>query len=101
MERLVDDTARGVMTHAGTSEVTETHLRDQNSHARNWLAKSARPPPNTMPEICRFAPDSPNINRSPPITMATRANERASGPVKDAWRLSAARSHGLCARVGL
>ena len=50
-----------------------------------------------MPLICRLAPPSPNMNIRPPITIATRASDRASGPVKAASRFEAARSHGDCA----
>src|SRR4051812_3548640 len=52
-----------------------------------------------MPEIWRFAPASPNMNIRPPMTMATSAKERASGPVNVRARLFAARSHGDCARA--
>ena len=47
-----------------------------------------------MPEIWRVAPPSPNMNISPPITMATNASDRASGPVNVRSRLLAARSQG-------
>ena len=50
-----------------------------------------------MPLIWRFAPPSPNMNMSPPITIATSASERANGPVNVCSRLPAARSHGDCA----
>ncbi len=49
-----------------------------------------------MPEIWRLAPPSPNMKSRPPMTIATRASERASGPVKVASRLAAARSQGDC-----
>src|SRR5688572_9380386 len=55
-----------------------------------------------MPEIWRFAPASPYMNISPPMTIATSANDRARGPVKVAARLPAARSHGdvaVCANA--
>ena len=71
----------------------------QNNQLRNCPAKRASPPPNTIPDICRFAPPSPNIAISPPMTIATSASERASGPVKVSARLLAARSHGACARA--
>src|SRR5689334_1414734 len=73
----------------------------QNSHVRNCPANSARPPPNTMPLICRLAPASPNMNIRPPITIATSDRDRASGPVNVASRLSAARSQGLCCAYAL
>src|SRR5688500_8406575 len=66
----------------------------QNNQARNCAAKSASPPPKTMPEIWRLAPDSPNMNINPPITMATSASDRAKGPVNVSSRLLAARSQG-------
>src|SRR5205085_5890404 len=50
-----------------------------------------------MPEIWRFAPASPNIIISPPITIATSASARATGPVNVRAKLFAARSHGDCA----
>ena len=52
-----------------------------------------------MPLICRLAPPSPNMNIRPPMTIATSASERASGPVNVASRFEAARSHGDCARA--
>jgi hypothetical protein len=48
----------------------------------------------TMPEIWRFAPLSPYMNISPPITIATSASDRANGPVNVRSRLLAARSQG-------
>src|SRR5687768_8495267 len=69
----------------------------QNNHVRNCPANSDRPPPNTIPEICRFAPASPNMNISPPITIDTSASDRASGPVNVSAKLVAARSQGDCA----
>ena len=41
-----------------------------------------------MPLICRFAPPSPNMNIRPPMTIATSASDRASGPVKVASSLT-------------
>src|SRR2546426_7657534 len=69
----------------------------QNNQTKNWPANRASPPPKTMPEICRFAPPSPNMNISPPMTIATSASDRASGPVKVVAKLLAARSQGDCA----
>src|SRR5215471_21124014 len=40
------------------------------------------------------------MNMSPPMTMATSASDRASGPVNVNARLFAARSHGACANAG-
>src|SRR5262245_5080991 len=39
------------------------------------------------------------MNMSPPMTIATRARDRASGPVNVVARLLAARSHGDCANA--
>src|SRR5258705_5288359 len=86
-------------TSAATRMSRSSDWRAQNSHVMNWPAKSARPPPNTIPEICRLAPPSANINMRPPITIATRASDRASGPVNVSARLFAARSHGDWART--
>src|SRR5467141_291511 len=71
----------------------------QNNQTRNCAANSASPPPKTMPEICRLAPPSPNMNINPPITIATSASDLASGPVNVRSRLLAALSHGDCAKA--
>ena len=99
MECLVD--TDGTSGRSGVADLVSTSASPQNSQARNCAANSASPPPKTMPEICRFAPPSPNMNIRPPITIATRASDRASGPVNVArgcWRraptATAASEHG-------
>ena len=41
-----------------------------------------------MPEIWRLAPPSPNMNISPPITMATSASERAKRTGERAFEIA-------------
>ena len=100
MERLVDERYDGRCCMSDLLTCSCFDRCAQNNQVRNWPANSASPPPNTMPEICRFAPPSPNMNISPPMTMATSASDRASGPVNVSARLFAARSHGLGEHAG-
>jgi hypothetical protein len=77
MERLVHRRyAGGSGMPSPPQSVDETC---QNNQARNCVADSASPPPNTMPEIWRFAPPSPNMKSSPPMTMATSARRSRQG----------------------